>query len=1032
MTDLRSAVARTAVCDGDTVAIRSGSHTLTYRELDNLATVVTGYLAAHRIGEHSRVVVHMARGLDLFPVLLGILGAGAAFVPIDAAMPADRVLRVVDSCAAALVITDDRNQHVHPENGRSQVVTIADLQAYGATAASVPKADRAAYVLYTSGTTGDPKGVVVGSAGLHRYLNWACMEYQMSAGSGAPLFTSIAFDATLTTLFGPLLVGRSITVLDEDHSIVDLAEMLRRAPDFSFVKATPHHVRLLTELLDGQRLESAARRLIVGGDELDTATVKRWIDICPIPVVNEYGPTETVVGCSTFTVLPDATGGLGPTVPIGRAIAGARLYVLDQNGDQSELGEVGELFIAGPSADNYYLAQPTETAAKFVPDPFSEVGARMYRTQDLAALRPDGVFEFHGRSDRQVKVRGVRVELGEIEAAVRAAPNVVEAAACALRIHHDVTTVVVYTGEAEPHAIRADLLRRVPTWVVPGRLVRTSVLPTTPNAKIDTAAVSALLLDEDTVGANQQTDPLTAGVVSEFGAVLGVHATPDTDFYGSGGDSMSGIRLVARLRRLGHDVRAADVTSYPTPAALAALIAERGTASGQPFAVPAGTEIELTPAQRDFHSLDLPNAAHWNYNVVVRARDELDNERLRAAVLRVALRHEVLRYRYCGGRQVHVGGDPAIAFEQITVADLAGLVGAVHQANTDLDLVDGPLFRVVMARVRGDADHIVLVSHHLIVDEVSWHVFLDDLVNEYGAKSSSRTEPPIAGFAHWRTDLARFAQRSDVRARQQYWDEVLATPVGHLPGVSDESDDYSAEHYRRDGLDTATTTKLRAATDMANVGVHEALLGVVVAALTTMFGIDPPRVDVESHGRLNHGSGVDASRVMGWCTAVFPVALTGVSTLDLIRSARDTLRALEWHGTEFGLLRSSQPAPSRASQILFNYLGERDRVLDHRLGWTVVDPPPGSQSPPTGRRPYVLEFQSWTIDGAIAWEWRAGARYPTHTIKALSDQVRLGLSTIADVLVADQTIRFADSGLSDAELTAVMDRVADSGGGAPR
>lgn len=1032
MTDIRSAVARTAIYDGDMVAIRSGANTLTYGELDHAAAMVTGYLAAHGIGEGSRVVVHMARGIDLFPSLLGILGAGAAFVPVDAAMPTERVLQVVDKSSAGLVITDYKNRHVHLSHG-TDIATIDDTTAYGVTAPSVLDKDRAAYVLYTSGTTGDPKGVVVGSAGLHRYVNWACTEYQMSAGTGAPLFTSIAFDATLTTLFGPLLAGRSITVVNEDDPVVNLADLLQQAPDFSFVKATPHHVRLLTELLDGQRLESAVRRLIVGGDELDTATVKRWIDICPVPVVNEYGPTETVVGCSVYTVFPDATGELGSTVPIGRAIAGSRLYVLDQNGDQAEPGQVGELFIAGPSADNRYLGQPAATAAKFVPDPFGEPGARMYRTEDLAAVRPDGIFEFHGRSDRQVKVRGVRVELGEIEVAVRTTPGVVEAAACALRLAGGITTVVVYTGEADPHTIRAELLARVPSWVVPARLLRTSVLPTTRNAKVDTAAVAALLLAEDTAAmADVPTDPLIATVTTEFGAVLHGHVTSDTDFYSAGGDSMNGIRLVARLRRLGHDVTAADLTSHPTPTALAGRIAERGTTSGTNNAVAIGAEVELTPAQRDFHSLALPDAGHWNQNVVLRAPAGLDRDQLREAVLRVAVRHEVLRYRYRDGRQTHVGGDPAIDFRELDIAAPAGFDAAVRQANTNLDLINGPLFRVALVRIQGGSDHIVLVAHHLIVDEVSWHVFLDDLVHEYGPTSAPQVEPPAIGFGQWRAELTRFAARPDVQAQRRRWNDVLCQPAGHLPGDTGNADDYSTEHYRRDGLDTETTAGVRAATESADVAVHEVLLGVVVASLTAVFGIEPPRVDVESHGRLDWETGVDASRVMGWCTAVFPVVLAGASTLDLVRSARDALRALPWHGTEFGLLRTSEIAPSRSSRILFNYLGERDRVLDHRLGWTLVDPPPGSQSPPTGRRPYALEFQARTIDGAITWEWRAGAGHSTDTVTALSDRVRLGLISIGGELAADQTIRFADSGLSAAELAAVMDRVSGSDDGARR
>lgn len=1030
MTHVRGAVARTAASDGDSLAIRSSGESLTYRELDDLADRVAGFLSAHDIGEGDRVVVRMARGVDLLPVLLGIMGAGAAFVPVDASSLVDRADRIVRNCAAALIVTDEERRHDQVRSG-PPVVTLADMTAYGVTTPAVPEAERAAYVIYTSGTTGEPKGVVVGSTAMHRYLEWARAEYRMDAGTGAPLFTSIGFDATLTTLFGPLLVGKSILIIGEDDPVLHLAEALRGALDFSFVKATPHHVRLLAELLEGECPDAAMRCLVVGGDELDTVTLKRWTAICPVRVVNEYGPTETVVGCSAFAVLPGEIDQLGATVPIGRGIAGAQLHVLNENGEPTGPSTVGELFITGPSANNYYLSQPGATAARFVPDPFGSAGARMYRTGDLASVRPDGVVEFHGRADRQIKVRGFRVELGEVEAAVRAAPGVVDAAAFVDRASGEVMTVVVYTGDAEPDAIREDLMRRVPTWIVPHRIVHAGVLPTTTNAKADLVAAALIPGDDTGSVAEAPADGLTATIIAEFGAVLPAAViTSVSDFFTSGGDSMSGIRLVARLRRRGHNVNLTDVTSCPTPGALAALIATREPAPTRSPETQVGLEVKLTPAQRDFLSLGLPNQGHWNQITVVAATDGFERERLTKAIAAIAARYDVLRYRFRDGRQVHVGGAPALDFHEVTVNDDAGLDEAIREANTGLDLVDGPLARAVLVQRRGGPDHLVLVAHHLIVDEASWHILLDDLIDEYRAEDPGRV-PPLAGsFSQWRADLARFAERPEVQARRPYWDNVLATPVGRLPQELD-GDDYGAEHYRRESLEGAATAALRASATAANVGVDEILLGAFVDALTAVLGIAPPLVDVESHGRVAIEHGHDSSRVIGWCTAVFPVVLTGRSIVELIRSARTVLSAQPWDGTEFGLLRTSEVAPSRSSQVLFNYLGERDLVLDHQLGWSLVDPPPGAQSPPAGQRPYALEFQSRIFTGEISWEFRAGADHTAATVQALSDHLRRSLSTVAEELTADQTIRFADSGLSAAELSAVMAQFPGPDGTAP-
>ncbi len=1013
MTTVRGAVARVAAVAGDTLAVRSSAGDLTYGELDEQAGRVTGYLIAQGIGEGDRVVVRMARGTDLFPVLLGVMGAGAAFVPIESSSTVDRARRIVGSSDTVLVVTDVA-LFFDDLQSETEVVTLADMLGHDA-APSVPEADRPAYVIFTSGTTGEPKGVVVGTAALHRYLDWARHEYRMDEGTGAPLFTSIAFDATLTTLFGPLLAGMAIAVIDGSDPVIELAEILRQKPNFSFVKATPHHVRLLAEMLDGEHLEHATRFLVVGGDELDTATVARWTAICPVPVINEYGPTETVVGCSAFTVLPGDLAGLGATVPIGRGIAGARLHVLHDSGERVATGEIGELFVSGPNAGNAYFAQPAATAARFLPDPSGEPGARMYRTGDLASERADGVFEYHGRSDRQIKVRGYRVELGEIEAAVRAVSGVVDTAAFAEHDNGEVITTVVYTGDADPDAIRRDLTVRAPAWVVPHRILHADVLPTTANAKADVAALIAAAGAASATG--QETDALTSALVAEFTAVLPAGIiTPGSDFYSSGGDSMSSIRLVARLRRQGHDVTPADVPANPTPLALAALIAGRASASASSTQPAVGQEVELTPAQHDFFSLGLPDGDHWNQLVVVAAPAGIETERLTRALAAIASRYDAFHYRFREGRQIYAGGAPALEIQEVAVADRAALDDAIREANSGLDLQDGPLVRAVVARQSDAPDHLVLVIHHLIIDEVSWHILLDDLTAAY-RDDAGEAPTASAGFAQWRGDLARFAARPEVQARRAYWDAVLATPSGSLPA---DGDDYSDEHYLRDALDAAAAAALREAAAAAKSGLHVVLLAALVDAVTATFGIEPPRVDVESHGRVAVENGVDSSRVIGWCTAVFPVVLTGSTIVDLVGSARSVITAQPWDGTEFGLLRTGETAPSRSSEVLFNFLGERERTLDDDLGWALVDAPAGAQSPPAGRRPYVLEFQSRVLDGEIRWELRAGSRHSPETVRALSDRIRASLAAAAAGLAGDATLRFADSGLSASELSAVM------------
>lgn len=1022
MTSLQGAVSHYAETAPDSLAVRTATSTISYSELDLLSSRTTSWLRARGIGKGDRVVVRLPRGAELIPTLLGVLGCGAAFVPVDISMPHAKLTRILRDCRPALVVTD----RTDVRGLGWPMADPAEMQSHHATAHPTdrPGLDLSAYVLYTSGSTGEPKGVVVGTAAMYRYLSWARSEYEMDSGSGAPLFTSIAFDATLTSLFGPLLAGRTVEVIGEDDPVMALAARLQQRPDFSFVKATPHHVRLLAELLHDRRPDTALRRLVVGGDVLDTATVRAWTRVFPVPVVNEYGPTETVVGCTAHTVIPTAVGDMVGDVPIGTGVAGADVRVLEPDGGPTPVGQIGELFVGGPSADSYYLGRAAATAARFVPDPEGPPGARRYRTGDLASLRADGVLEFHGRADRQVKVRGFRVELGEIESAVRATPGVIDAAALVDRSGPDIMTAVVYTGDASPEDIRSDLTARVPSWVVPAAIVRTEVLPTTTNAKVDLATLAELVAGGSisrTEWAGPIPDAVTATLLEDFNAVLAVaDAQPDTDFFRSGGNSMSGIRLVARLRRRGHDVTPADLVANPTPSALGSVLRLRTASAPSSVWRQSGDEIPLTPAQRDFFALDLPTPGHWNQVTVIAAPDGLDTDRLRSALETIAKQQDVLHYRFRTGRQIHLGGPPAAEFREVSVPDLAALDDAVREANTGLDLEQGPLARWVLVHIAGAADHLVLVAHHLIVDEVSWHVFLDDLAVAYRSDASGETQPQRGSFADWRAALSRFALRPEVRAQEDHWVKVLARPAGEILGAS-EVDDYSGEHYTRDGIDEATTTRLLEAAATVCIGVHELLLGCVVAALTAALSISPPRVDVETHGRVDLGLGVDASRVMGWCTAIFPVVLEGGTALDLVRSARHELGALRWHGTDFGLLQpEGAPAPSRTAKVLFNYLGERDRELDQHLGWSLAEPVAGAQSPATGQRPYPLEFQARTMNGQLRWEWRAGVHHSPETVHRLSVLLRDTLHGLCDELGSDPTMAFAASGLAANELAALL------------
>jgi amino acid adenylation domain-containing protein len=406
----------------DAVAVRAGSGSaLTFRELDQQANRLARYLAGRGASLGRRVAVSCPRTPELLVALLGVLKSGAAFVPIDPSLPTARVQFLLRD-AGADILLGHTTLPFRAELGDCTVLTLDEPAATLGEHETTPlgravSPESLAYVAYTSGSTGRPKGVMVPHRALAHYLAWAIERYEVAAGTGAPVHSSIGFDLTITALFAPLLVGRTVHLVPDVRDVAALARVLEVPGCFSFAKLTPAHLGILARELSPDAMRTGARALVVGGEQLEAGHVAAFRAHAPrVAIWNEYGPTEATVGCCIHRV-DDASPTTG-AIPIGRPAPGARLYVVDDRLQPVPVGVHGELLIGGPQVALGYLNQPELTRERFVEDPFQAGGGKLYRTGDLVRFRNDGLLEFLGRADKQVKVRGYRIELGEIEAAV--------------------------------------------------------------------------------------------------------------------------------------------------------------------------------------------------------------------------------------------------------------------------------------------------------------------------------------------------------------------------------------------------------------------------------------------------------------------------------------------------------------------------------------------------------------------------------------------------------------------------------------
>jgi amino acid adenylation domain-containing protein len=576
---------------------------LTYRELELRTNQLAHHFRGLGVGAETLVGICLPRGLNLVTAILGVLKAGGAYVPLDATYPAERLAFLMEDASMPVLITDNASLPTHPAPGFPADVRLINMDtdgdAIGCQSESTPNwevgSNDLAYVIYTSGSTGKPKGALITHRGLTNYLCWAADSYKADHGCGAPVNTAIGFDATITSLFVPLVTGGKILLLPERNTIESLTNALLSHRDFSLVKLTPAHLEILSQTMPAGQCGGRANAFIIGGEALRGDTLAFWQKHAPATrLINEYGPTETVVGCCVY----EASEPIQGSVPIGRPIANTRLYVLDSKLQPVPFSVTGELYIGGAGVARGYLNRPELTASLFLSDPFStEPGARMYRTGDLVRYLPNGNLDFLGRTDTQVKLRGYRIETGEIESVLRQHPAVTE---CVVVLREDqpgnrtLAAYVVRRDELLPVAeLRRYLSERLPEYMLPSAFVVLDSLPLTPNGKIDRRALPAPTQDHRDSQIMAPRDPLELKLVAVWEQVLGRRPVGVTDnFFDLGGHSLLAVRLMARMQdEFGENIALATILRGPTIEQMARILRQQSHPANSPVVSiqPSGT-----------------------------------------------------------------------------------------------------------------------------------------------------------------------------------------------------------------------------------------------------------------------------------------------------------------------------------------------------------------------------------------------------------------------------------------------------------
>nr|ADU56137.1 hypothetical protein CA915-16 [uncultured organism CA915] len=781
----------------DRVAVTdAGGADLTYAVLDETSNRLAAHLTASGVRRGDRVGVAMDRSADLLVVFLAIWKAGAAYVPVDIAYPVERIALIfADSGVSAVVCTQATSEGLPGNTDRTTVVLDAPetRAAVDGSAATAPEtrigAEDLAYVMYTSGSTGVPKGVAVphgAVAGLAGDPGW-----QIGADDCVLMHATHVFDPSLYEMWVPLTTGGRVLVAEP--GVVDSAG-IRQAVEqgVTAVHLTAGTFRALAEA--SPECFAGLREVGTGGDVVPAHTVANLRRAQPgVRVRNTYGPTETTLCATWKPIEPGAR--IGAELPIGRPMRNRAVYVLDSFLRPVGPGVTGELYLAGTGLARGYLGRPDLTAERFVACSFRR-GERMYRTGDLARWNRDGELVFLGRVDDQVKIRGFRVELAEVEAVLAAQPGVREAVVLAREDQPGEKRLVGYVvsdaGEVDTEEIRQQMGRVLPAYMVPVAVVGLVSLPVTANSKVDRRALPApdLAGHSSAKAPESETEKVLCGLYAE---VLGVERVGvDDAFHDLGGSSALAMRLIARIREeLGADLPIRQLFSSPTPAGVARALAAKSRPALEAVVRP--ERVPLTTRQLRAWLLARPSeeTGGLHVSVALRLRGRLDSAALEAALGDVAARHEILRTTFPGDAQSvrqRIGDAVTVRLTPVPVAhqDLPGLLAERHELLFDLT-------REVPWRaelfVLGEREHVLSVTmHRIAADDDSMDVFLRDLAAAYGARRSGRApeRAPLAlqfaDYAIWEQRLleAEHDQDSLISDQMNFW-------RNHLAGIDGET-----------------------------------------------------------------------------------------------------------------------------------------------------------------------------------------------------------------------------------------------------
>ncbi|MES2731062.1 MAG: amino acid adenylation domain-containing protein [Bacteroidota bacterium] len=919
---------------------------LTYEQLNASANRLAHFLQGEYEAKPGDVIGVLSDRSDLLiTALLGTMKAGCVYLPIDAKYPDERIQHMIKDAGVKYLLV--HSQYFPKLSSFYDIPMFAldfQLNSLETPSTNLEVATTAvdlAYIIYTSGSTGQPKGVMLNHQGFVNMIVDQIHVFGISPADRVVQFASASFDASLSEMFMALLQGASL-VMVEQEVIQDTQAMLGYLKEKEVTVATFPPSYLTTFNLDDLRF---LRVLISAGEAAHANNLAYCSQFAQ--VFNAYGPTECSVCVSIYPVKPTDKGQIN--LPIGKPIANVQVYLLDQNLALVPRGMKGDMYVAGAGLAQGYLHATELTEEKFIANPFGS-GGKLYKTGDIARWSVEGNLEFLGRQDGQMKLRGYRIEPGEIASVLNQHPDV-QGAYVMQGKGDELIAVVVPSQEVKVEDLNQWMGQKLPEYMIPSRIVLQDRLPLSANGKVDKKALLELIESLNQVTSNYVAprNEMEKLVATVWQSALGLDKIGVYDsFFALGGDSIKGIQIVSRIFKAGYKATLQDLFRHPVIAEFAALVKQTTLLIDQ---APVSGAVPLSPVQANFFQYNLQQPHHFNHAVMLYIEEGLAPTAVEMIFGKIQEHHDALRLRFTqeAGLVYQENADTQLPLaidrhdlrswnEQAEgMSAVAKLEALAAELQGSIDLEKGPLMKIGHYHL-ADGDRVLIVVHHLAVDTVSWRILSEDIESLYQQYKNGETlSLPLKthAFKAWSEGLSAYAQSDAFQKEIPYWQQVAAVEPTAIPKDLDGGNSLKDTAALSFALSKeATQQLLTKVNDAFHTEINDVLLTALALAYQQAFGKNKLSLTLEGHGREDILPDFNNSRTVGWFTSMYPIVLHVNNQQDLgrqLKEVKESLRQIPNKGIGYQIwkylaadeYRKDLPI-SHEPQISFNYLGQFD------------------------------------------------------------------------------------------------------------